>query len=454
MKKQVISVIIILVLISTVFSGCTVNEINDDDTNPPSNEVSLETKSRYYVENLTNENYQIVFEEFTSEMKSVFPIKDLQYAWESLLSTYGTFEEIVRTKQTEEQGYQIVYVTCSFSTLGFLDLRFVFDDQNRIAGFQFVPTETTENYSSPDYVNTSLFIEQNITIGSDPWKLPATLSIPTRSGPFPAVVLVHGSGPNDRDETLGPNKPFKDIAQGLASKGIMVLRYDKRTNVYSNKFAALTNYTPEEEVIADALTAISYLKNQSNVDVSNIFLLGHSLGAMLAPEIARQTNNLTGVIMLATSARSLEDLYIDQISYLFELDGTIDEQEQEQINEIEESVQKIKKLNITENDPLLNLPKSYWEYLSTYEPIETAQNLTVPLLLLQGKRDYQVTYEDDFLVWQNTFNSTSRVSFQTYESLNHLFISGSGTPTNTEYLSPGNVDESVINDIENWIKNR
>ncbi len=454
MKKQVISVIIILVLISTVFSGCTVNEINDYDTNPPSNEVSLETKSRYYVEDLTNENYQIVFEEFTSEMKSVFPVKDLQYAWESLLSTYGTFEEIVRTKQTEEQGYQIVYVTCSFSTLGFLDLRFVFDDQNRIAGFQFVPTESTEKYSSPDYVNTSLFTEQNITIGSDPWKLPATLSIPTGSGPFPAVVLVHGSGPNDRDETLGPNKPFKDIAQGLASNGIMVLRYDKRTNVYSNKFAALTNYTPEEEVITDALTAISYLKNHSNVDVSNIFLLGHSLGAMLAPEIARQTNNLTGVIMLATSARSLEDLYLDQISYLFELDGTIDEQEQEQINETKESVQKIKNLNITENDPLLNLPKSYWEYLSTYNSIETAQNLTVPLLLLQGKRDYQVTYEDDFLVWQNTFNTTSKVSFQTYESLNHLFISGSGTPTNTEYLSPGNVDETVINDIENWIKNR
>lgn len=454
MKKQLISLIIILILISTVFSGCTENESNDENKNPPSNEVSLETKSRYYIENLTNENYETVFEEFTSEMKSVFPIKDLQYAWESLLSTYGTFEEIVRTKQTEELGYQIVYVTCSFSTLGFLDLRFVFDDQDRIAGFQFVPTETTENYSSPDYVNTSLFTEQNFTIGSDPWKLPATLSIPTGSGPFPAVVLVHGSGPNDRDETIGPNKPFKDIGQGLASKGIMVLRYDKRTNVYSNKFAVLTNYTPEEEVITDALTAISYLKNHSNVDVSNIFLLGHSLGAMLAPEIARQTSDLTGVIMLATSAKSLEDLYLDQISYLFELDGTIDEQEQEQINEIEESVQKIKKLNITENDPLLNLPKSYWKYLSTYDPIETAQNLTVPLLLLQGKRDYQVTYEDDFIVWKNTFNTTSQVSFQTYESLNHLFISGSGTPTNTEYLSPGNVDETVINDIENWIKNR
>ncbi len=454
MKKQLISLIIILILISTVFSGCTENESNDENKNPPSNEVSLETKSRYYIENLTNENYETVFEEFTSEMKSVFPIKDLQYAWESLLSTYGTFEEIVRTKQTEELGYQIVYVTCSFSTLGFLDLRFVFDDQDRIAGFQFVPTETTENYSSPDYVNTSLFTEQNFTIGSDPWKLPATLSIPTGSGPFPAVVLVHGSGPNDRDETIGPNKPFKDIAQGLASNGIMVLRYDKRTNVYPNEFAALSSYTPQEEVIDDAISAISLLKNHTLADQNQVFLLGHSLGATMAPEIARQSSGLTGVIMLATSARSFEDLYLDQITYLSELDGTIDENEQEQIDSTEESVQKIKRLNMTENETVLNLPRSYWVYLSTYNPIETAQNLTLPLFLLQGKRDYQVTYEDDFLVWQNTFNTTSRVSFQTYETLNHLFITGSGTPTNTEYLSPGNVDETVITDIENWIKNR
>jgi uncharacterized protein len=454
MKKQLISIIILLVLISTVFSGCTVNESNDDNTNPPTDEVSLETKSRCFIENLTNENYKTVYQKFTSEMKSVLPVEDLQYAWESLLSSYGAFEEIVRTKQSEEQGYQLVYVTCSFSSLGFLDLRFVFDDQDRIAGFQFVPTESTENYSSPNYVNASLFTEQNITFGSDPWQLPATISIPIGSGPFPAVVLVHGSGPNDRDETIGPNKPFKDIAQGLASKGIMVLRYDKRTNVYSNKFAALTNYTPQKEVITDAVSAISYLQNHTLVNQNQMFLLGHSLGAMMAPEISRQSSDLTGVIMLATPARPFEDLYLDQISYLFELDGTIDEQEQEQINEIEESVQKIKHLNITENDSRLNLPKSYWEYLSTYDPIETAQNLTAPLFLLQGKRDYQITYEDDFIVWQNTFNTTSKVSFQSYESLNHLFISGSGTPTNTEYLSPGNVDEAVINDIEHWIKNR
>jgi uncharacterized protein len=448
MKKNHIVIIILCSLLLSVFSGCTEKDKKDEQ---PSENIPLETKAENYVENLTNGNYQTVFQQFNDNMKSALPVEDLEYLWDSLITKYGGLEEIIKTKQTEEQGYQIVYVTCYFAEEGLLDLRFVFDDQERIAGFQFVPSE---QYSSPDYVNTSLFTEKNITIGSQPWQLPATLSIPTGNGPFPAVVLVHGSGPNDRDETIYSNKPFKDIAQGLSSNGIAVLRYDKRTYVYPNECANMTDFTPQDEVITDALAAITYLQNNSHINHSQIYLLGHSLGAMMAPEIARQSNNLSGVIMLAAPTRSFEELYLDQIIYLAELDGTIDEAEQDQIDTVEKSVEKIKNLNISENETVLNIPLSYWKYLSAYNPVETAQNLSIPLLILQGKRDYQVTYEDDFIVWQETFENSTRVTLRTYDSLNHLFISGTGQPTNTEYLTPGNVAESVINDISSWIKER
>lgn len=447
MKKKIMIIILTCSILLSVFSGCTEQE--KENNQEPEENIPLETKAEYYVENLTAGNFEPVFQDFSDEMISALPVEDLQYLWESLISLYGEIEEIIITRQTEELGYDIVYVTCSFSKEGLLDLRFVFDANESIAGFQIVPTQ---QYSNPDYVNESSFTEQNSTIGSNPWELPATVSIPNGTGPFPAVVLVHGSGPNDRDESIYSNKPFKDIAQGLASNGIIVLRYDKRTYVYPEKSAVLTNITPEDEVITDALAAINYLKNHSKVNQSQLFLLGHSLGAMMAPEIARQTNDLAGALMLAAPARPFEDLYLYQINYLAELDGVVDEIEREQINDTEKSVQKIKNLNFSINETVLNVPYSYWEYLSSYDPVDTAQNLSIPLLILQGKRDYQVTYEDDFSIWNETFGDSPTVTLKTYESLNHLFISGTGTPTNTEYFAPGNVNESVITDISDWIE--
>jgi uncharacterized protein len=451
MKKQTVHVGIIIIgifLLLTVFSGCTVQY--DDDNKTPK-ELPLETKAERMVENLTKEKYASVYENFNDEMKAAFPIKDIQTAWDSLTKSYGTFEEIVKTRKTEEQGYQIIYVTCSFSTLGKLDLRFVFDNESKVAGFQFVQTQSDDKYTSPDYVNTSAFIEENVTIGNNPWQLPATLSVPIGTGPFPAVVLVHGSGPNDRDETIGPNKPFKDLAQGLASQGYAVLRYDKRTMVYPNECAALLNFTPQDEVITDALAAITYLQNNSLVDSENIYLIGHSLGAMMVPEIVNQTTALKGAILMASPARSFEDLYLAQYTYLAELDGSTDENEQEQLDIVAASVERIKSLNISTDEYIFNTPYSYWLYLSTYNPIDVAKNSTIPLFILQGKRDYQVTYEDDFIIWQSTFGDTATMTLKTYDTLNHLFISGTGTPTNTEYMIPGNIDQNVITDIVSWM---
>jgi len=448
-KKSIILNVLIFAIFLTNCSGCIEDQRENDRAEKS---ISLDLKAEYYVENLSVEKYETVYQSFTPEMKSALPADDLQYAWESLITQYGTFEEIVQIKQKIEQGYQVVYVTCSFSTFGFLDLRFVFDEQQRIAGLQFVPTDLTNQYSSPDYVNTSTFTEETVTIGYSPWQLPATLSIPKGNGSFPAVILIHGSGPNDRDETIGPNKPFKDIAQGLATQGIMVLRYDKRTFAYPEKCVELTNFTPQDEVITDALAAISYVQNRSNVNQSQIYILGHSLGAMMAPEISHQASNLAGVIMLAAPARSFEELYLDQITYLVNLDETIDDYEKEQITAVEHAVQKIKTLNMSKNETVLNLPFSYWKYLSTYDPVATAQNLSLPLFILQGKRDYQVTYEDDFSIWKNSFENSLWVTLQAYQSLNHLFIQGSGKPTNSEYLEPGNVDETVIIDLINWIQ--
>lgn len=127
--------------------------------------------------------------------------------------------------------------------------------------------------------------------------LPGTLSLPDKSGPFPVVLLIQGSGRHDRDQTIGPNKPFRDLAWGFAKNGIAVLRYDKRTKVYPNY--KYKNDTLQEWIIDDVLAAISLLNTIPEINKEQIFLLGHSLGGYLIPRIALQAPNLKGFIVMA-----------------------------------------------------------------------------------------------------------------------------------------------------------
>ncbi|CAN5818315.1 hypothetical protein BH24ACI5_BH24ACI5_24340 [soil metagenome] len=128
--------------------------------------------------------------------------------------------------------------------------------------------------------------ESEVTVGTGQWALPATLTMPVGPGPVPAVVLVHGSGPGDRDATVGQIKQFKDLALGLASRVIAVLRYDKRTRVHANLMRELPGLTVKDETIDDAIAAVQVLRSTPGVDPNRIVVLGHSLGGMLVPRIA------------------------------------------------------------------------------------------------------------------------------------------------------------------------
>jgi len=449
MKKQIILNLSLVILLIVGLSGC-LNEVEKNDDKLL--KIDIEKEAINFVENLSQNNYQITYEKFDDKMKSALPIQDLQDAWEGLILTYGEFKEIIITRKTNEENYQIVYVTCDFSILGYLDIRIVFNEDNTIAGLQFVPTEI--EYEPPEYADKNVFEELNISFGNEEWVLPGTLTIPKNDGLFPVIVLIHGSGPNDRDESIGPNKPFKDLAWGLATKGITTLRFEKRTKEYPEKSAALPNLTIQDETIDDAIAAVDLLILLEKIDQERIFILGHSLGGMVGPRIVEQDNRIDGLIILAGNTRGLEDLILEQTFYLINLDEKIDENEEIQLEYIKKQVEKVKELNISTDEIVLGAPKSYWEDLAEYNPVETAKQLSVPILILQGERDYQVTIVEDFSVWNTTFYGNKNVTLKTYEKLNHLFIAGSGLPNNTEYLIEGHVEKEVIDDIAEWILNQ
>ncbi len=397
-----------------------------------------------------------------SNVRERFSAEQLRAGWQGVEAQAGPFKEQVRAHSTASPQGEIVVVTCTFGSTN-IDINVVFNAEDQVISLTITPAGTIDQQlaaheSVPAYAHKDHFHEQEVVVGQGEWQLPGTLSLPAGNGPFPAVVLVHGSGPNDRDETLGPNKPFRDIAWGLASQSIAVLRYEKRTRVHGPRIQEhLDTLTIQEEVIDDALEAVALLQSVPQVDTRHIFVLGHSLGGYVLPLIGKADPHTAGLIVLAGLARPLEDTLVDQFTYIYSLDGTITPEHQKHLDEVKRQAEQVKAPDLSPATPAASLPfgvpAAYWLSLRGYQPEEVARTLPQPLLILQGESDYQVTMED-FRQWQHALAERKDVQFHSYPALSHLFapVEGGGMSTPATYAIPTHVAEEVVNDIASWIK--
>jgi len=404
------------------------------------------------VQAMAEGNFAAAVRPFDSTMAALMPEAKLRETWAALLTQVGAYRQQGATRIQKIGVYDAVFVTTEFERAT-IDVRVVLNGARQIAGLFFQPSRPPAVATPVPYAKPDAFSEQAVTVGSGDWALPGTLAMPSGAGPFPAIVLVHGSGPNDRDETLGPNKPFRDLAQGLASRGVAVLRYDKRTLVHGPKLAGDANLTVKAEVIDDAAAAVSLLLATPHIDGQRIFLLGHSLGGTLAPRIGVAVPRLAGLVILAGATRPIEDIIPAQLSYIASLKGEVTSAEQEQIDSVRAAAARVKALTASDaGSPkrILGAPASYWLDLRAYAPAATAAKLGKPMLILQGERDYQVTMED-FAGWKQALAGRSDVRFMSYPALNHLFIAGQGKSGPAEYEEAGHVAEAVVADIAAWI---
>tara|TARA_R110002124_G_scaffold8003_4_gene44148 strand:+ start:1747 stop:3081 length:1335 start_codon:yes stop_codon:yes gene_type:complete len=414
-------------------------------------ENTPESLAREFVTQLVQGDYREAVSSFDSKMSHHLPEDKLQKLWEGISGQWGEFQEIQSIRLQKVPQYQIALVTCRFEK-GLLDVKVVFSANQQIAGLFFLPAG---RYQSPSYVKPNRFKETEVTIGTGLWSLPGTLSVPIMGEKVPAVVLVHGSGPQDRNETTGPNQPFRDLAEGLASQGIAVLRYEKRTKHHRLKMVLLSgSLTVREESVEDAVSAVRFLQAHERIDGNRVFVLGHSLGGYLLPQIGAEEQGIAGLISLAGSARPLEEIVLEQMKYLSALNGEAAEESQQKLQELEKQVAMVKSLELKPETPAgqlpLGIPASYWLALRDYDAAERARTLQMPLLILQGQRDYQVTM-DDFARWKQALGNRKDVRFISYPKLNHLFMAGEGPGTPAEYMIPGNVAEEVVRDIAAWI---
>ena len=413
---------------------------------------SPEARARAFVDLLAGGQFAQAFESFTPQMKAAMPLERLSTTWNGLTTQAGPFKRQVVSSVVPRGVLAVVVVTCEFERAT-IDIQVTVNPANLVGGLFLRPSVQAVTYAPPAYATPAAYQESEVTVGSGQWGLPATLTMPVGARPVPAVVLVHGSGPGDRDATVGQIKPFKDLALGLASRGIAVLRYDKRTRVHANAMRDLPGLTVKDETIDDAVAAVQVLRSTSGVDPNRIVVLGHSLGGMLVPRIAAAGPPVAGFVVMAGAARPLPQAVVEQARYLARADGTISAQEQAEIDQIEQLMARVAALapaDASNPERIFGAPASYWLDLRGYDPPAAAAQVKQPMLVLQGERDYQVTM-DEFSRWKSALANRTDVSFHSYPTLNHLFVAGTGPSVPAEYNMPGHVSEAVVRDIAAWV---
>ena len=293
-------------------------------------------------------------------------------------------------------------------------------------------------------MNPADYTEQDITVGKDPYYLPAKLMVPNGLESYPLVIILQGSGTHDIDGTLGPNKPYRDLAAGLASRGIATLRYPKKYYVYPQQ-AAEIGINADAEYIEDALTIIGQMKGIPQF--SSIYLAGHSMGGMVAPWIAREAG-VDGMILLAGSPMKLAQISLDQ-----NLDLVGDQLTEEQKAQVKDFFTKMLNQEIPpETDLGQGITAGYYYSFDKYFCMPVLEETEMPVLIVNAELDFQ-SPKKYFDVFVEKLGDRPNITLKLLPGLNHIFNETDGTIKSVEeYDRSGYVAVELIDLLESWIK--
>ncbi|GAB3398893.1 alpha/beta hydrolase [Flindersiella endophytica] len=390
---------------------------------------------------------------FAPRLRAVASAETLRIGWTGELSGVGPatgIGEPVSEPFQEEDGLTLVSVPVSCER-GELTVRMTVDGTGMMHGLRLAPPAST-SWQPPGYAAPRKFVEHEVTVGSGPLAVPGTLSLPRGRGPWPGLVLLSGGGSFDRDETSGANKPLKDLAWGLASRGVAVARFDKVTFAHSQA-AAEPGFTVADEYVPHAVAAVRLLQTQPGVDAARVFVLGHSLGGRVAPRVAAAEASVAGMVLLAADTQPMYHAVVRVARYLASLGP--DSIPPTALEAIERQAALAGSPDLAPTTPAADLPfnwpASYWLDLRGYDPVATAVEVDRPMLILQGARDYQVTVADDLAGWQSALAHRSDVVIRVYDADDHMFFPGSGPSAPADYGPPQHVDPAVVTDIAEWL---
>jgi dienelactone hydrolase len=435
-KYKYFSVLLVLFLfLGCIFSNPTI-VFSMSNSAPTATETELKealTKcTSDFIAQFINGNFEDFYKAASEQLQQQVSLTKLQQSWSNMVNAIGKPSESISSTYTQQSGLNIVTERLE-CTLYDINVTISYNADNKPTGLNFILAPKAP--SKPQ--STDKWKEVAVTVGGK--DLPGMLTLPKGVKKPPIVILIQGSGPSDMNESIGaaPNRPFEDIAHGLAERGVATLRYNKRTYQYPGNGGDTIEY----EILEDAATAVKMLSNDKRIDVNQIYLLGHSLGGMMAPKITTDNPKIKGFISLAGTLRSLQAIIIDQNEAVINAEASLSkEQKKAYLAQIEAEINKTKTIEDGGTNVIADLPTDYWKSLNAINSIAIVKKLKVPMLILQGGNDFQVYADKDYKLWQTTLMTHKNVTYKLYPGLSHLFMTNqnsvNGAPNVTVYNAP------------------
>lgn len=398
-------------------------------------------------------NYEKVVSTFSVDLQENVDAEKLKTLHENFVSVYGEAQIRSRVLKTYYHDKNIVYRFIWYGDQS-CKLRFEIDNK-KIVAFNMKAESVIDGWTPPDYADKADYKVYPELIPGNGYGLTGEFVRPVGENQDKVVIMIHGSGPSNRDEAIRGNRPFRDLAYGLAAQGISSIRFEKNTYLFGQELASVQDLTIWNETGQDVVSVVEYLKKFKSVESENIILLGHSQGAMMIPRIC-DSIDVGAAIMIAGNARPVYELVYDQTKFLLRENG-LDDAEKRRLNMLKDQIKNLDKLSDMHPDSVdfalpFGLPAEYWKDLLEYDQQACAKNMDIPVFLIQGEGDYQVTMKDFRKFRRALRRSDSDWKAKSYEKINHLLFKNEGEPSSEEYTRNENVDTVLIDDISSWIK--
>jgi dienelactone hydrolase len=416
--------------------------------------VAQQAETAYlFFENLITSNYKAAYGLLSPKLKQKIADEAvLAQLWNSVQFELGAYKDTTESLVESVDSVMHVFIGCTFQKKGNLDIFLQINRQNTIESFLVKPEKTKKIYVFPKYHKPENYVKTYFNVANKKWTLFGNLHQSSVKSPSKTLVILgHGSGPGNRDGEIGVNKMFRDIAIGLANYGISTYSFDKRTFTYPNEtFLQSDSFTVWDETIADVLAVADSFKKSGLYD--RIVFAGHSLSANQAPRIAKH-HKFDGVVMLAGNVTPLDSVVLYQIGFLGKLNKT--ENLEDIMADMLEKIDFLRNGKPDKYSSLSALPlpvcAAWWLDMIKYNPVETALETETPMLILQGKEDYQVTTAE-FQKWKNGLKNRPKTYFKTFNDLNHAFMPGKKKNGPKSYDMNANVPKHVIKVIADFVK--
>jgi len=474
--KKFLSVLLMLTLVLGCLPGSSLAVAKQMNEGVPVWDES--TVKQYALDFIHGNDFERLFGYYDLQIRRYMPMDTFSAMLTEIEWMTGEFEQFGTYTSFEDEATKTkTHVLHLCMEKQDLDLYFTHKntvDDWEVMAVEYVPAAEQE-LSDDAVADTSAedsaaaktaYTETEVKVGAEPYLLDGILTMPVgalATNRVPGVVLVQGSGPSDKNEAIGQTKLFADIAAAFAKKGIATLRYDKRTFTYGSTMTAeqISNITVEEETIQDAISAGQMLKANEFIDTSHIVLLGHSLGAMLAPRIASEANGVfNAMILVSGSPESLLDIMLAQNEDLLAtLEGDTLTKAQAQVDEFETQVNALKKIKNAADAKAMTIAGVngyyFWEMMQT-DAIKLIMKLKLPTYIVQGNADFQISLENGIEAYEDALTGKdSFVDYKLFRNLNHLLMHYSGAAeakgTIAEYDTPATLDKQAGRDLADWV---